>query len=631
LKTDVGVAQLAVGHPEEALSTLKTVGPTARTLFYLGMSYRALRDPQHAREAFSKALATGYDDPYLLYVLIEQDREAGEKQAGLADFRTFYEKYPNSPWIHILYGDAYTAHNDNTHAEAEYKQAAQLDATLPIVHYQLGFLAFARGDYAQAADNFRQEIAIDPTFANAYLYLGTALRRLGRDSDALPMLKEAVARNPNFPLAYRSLAVAQIDAGQLQEALDTLRAASRRFPQEPAFPAQMASLLKRMGRPQEAKREAEEAEALSKKNNPVHAGTPARDGARLLAGPASTTQQNGRRTAESGSLGPNDSAASSRTDGRPAASSGDSSTAAAKPDGEAHKLDPSLLPLYACVERSDAGCAKASLANISESVKASPDYLELEAKTFTLTRDKDAAFADIAKAVQLAPQDYRYRFAQGQIFQSFNQQAPAIQAFLQADQLRPHVSDTFYFVGMSFFFLEDYTRATKHFNEALKLDANNDRALFMRGVCKMVSLKLEEAEADYKAAVALKPQNPFYHLHYGMLLSRMGDHNAAIEQVKIAENLDSSYPLTHYNLGHLYKETGDYGQAKLELETAVKLRPSLSEAYYQLGTVYHHLGLEAKSQEAYQTFQKMSLDEKRKIADPMESDLLPAATATEER
>jgi len=63
----------------------------------------------------------------------------------------------------------------------------------------------------------------------------------------------------------------------------------------------------------------------------------------------------------------------------------------------------------------------------------------------------------------------------------------------------------------------------------------------------------------------------------------------------------------------------------------VKLRPSLSQAYYQLGTVYHHLGLEAKSQEAYQTFQKMSLDEKRKIADPMESDLLPAGGATEQR
>jgi tetratricopeptide (TPR) repeat protein len=631
LKTDLGVAQLAVGQPEEALSTLTTIAPSARTFFYLGMTYRALRDPQHAREAFSKALAAGYDDPYLLYVLIEQDREVGEKQAGLADFRTFYEKYPNSPWLHMLYGDAYSARNDNTQAEAEYKQAAQLDATLPIVHYQLGFLAFARGDYAQAADNFRQEIAIDPTFANAYLYLGTALRRLGRDDEALPMLQQAVARDPNFPLAYRSLAVAEIDAGQLQAALDTLRAASRRFPQEPAFPAQMASLLKRMGRPQEAKREADQAEALSKKNNPVHAGTPLEGEAKLLAEPAATTQQNGSRTAESGSVASNDSAASSPADANPPANSGGLSPITSEQDGQTHKLDPSLLPLYECVERSDAACAKASLANISESVKASPDYLELEAKTFTLTRDKDAAFAGIAKAVQLSPHEYRYRLAQGQIFQSFDEQAPAIQAFLQADQLQPHVSETFYFIGMSFFFLEDYPRAIKNFEEALKLDPKNDRALFMRGVSNMVSLKLQEAEADYKAAVALKPQNPFYHLHYGMLLSRMGDNNTAIAQAKIAENLDSSYPLTHYSLGHLYKETGDYTEARQELETAVKLRPSLSQAYYQLGTVYHHLGLEAKSQEAYQTFQKMSLDEKRKIADPMESDLLPAGGATEQR
>jgi len=233
--------------------------------------------------------------------------------------------------------------------------------------------------------------------------------------------------------------------------------------------------------------------------------------------------------------------------------------------------------------------------------------------------------------VQLAPHDYRYRLAQGQIFQSFDEQAPDIQAFLQADQLQPHKSETFYFIGMSFFFLEDYPRAIKHFDEALKLDSKNDRALFMRGVSKMVSLKLDGAEADYKAAVALNPSNPFYHLHYGMLLSRMGDNIGAIQQVKIAENLDSSYALTHYNLGHLYKETGDYRQARRELEEAVKLRPSLSQAYYQLGTVYHHLGMEAESQQAYQTFEKASLAEKRTIADPLESDLMPDKGATQPR
>jgi tetratricopeptide (TPR) repeat protein len=623
LKADLGIAQLAVGQPEEALSTLRTIAPSATRFFYLGMAYRALREPQSAREAFSKALAAGYDDPYLLYVLIEQDREAGDKRAGLDDFRAFYQKYPNSPWLHMLYGDAYSARNDDAHAEEEYRQAAQLDPRLPTVHYQLGFLAFARGDYSQAAGDLRQEIAIDPTFAKAYLYLGTALRRLGKDEEALPLLQQAVARDPNFPLAYRSLAVALIDAGRLQTALDTLLAASRRFPQEPAFPAQMASLLERMGRTNEAKRAADEAEALSGKNNPTHIGTPPDDEAELLAEPAGVTQE--RREADASAVAPKrDSAGSSAEDNGQAPIASDSSAAAPKAGRPSRDLDPVLLPLYECIERSDAACAKDRIAGIKENVKASPDYLELEAKTFTLTRDKDAAEADIAKAVQLAPHDYRYRLAQGQTFQSFNEQASAIQAFLEADQLQPHSSETFYFLGMSFFFLEDYPRAIKHFEEALRLDSSNDRAVFMLGIGKLVSLKLDEAKADLEAAVKLKPGNPFYHLHYGMLLSRMGDNNAALEEVKTAEKLDPSYALTHYNLGHLYKETGSYPEARQELETAVKLRPSLAEAYYQLGFVYHHLGLEAQSQAAYQTFQKTSLEEKRKIADPMESDLMPA-------
>lgn len=631
LEADVGVAQLAAGRPEEALSTLRTVAPSGRSFFYLGMTYRALRDPEHARAAFSNALEAGFDDPYLLYVLIEQDREAGEKQAGLDDFHTFYRKYPNSPWLHMLYGDAYSARHDNVEAEAEYKQAAQIEPHLPVVHYQLGFLAFARGDYSQAAGEFRQEITIDPTFAKAYLYLGTDLRRLGKNDEALPVLQQAVGRDPNFPLAYRSLAVSEIDAGKLPAALETLRAASRRFPQESAFPAQMSSLLKRLGRLQEAKDEAEKAQALSRTNNPVHAGV---NEAELLDEPAGAAQKDSSDRAAANSLPSGHgggSSAPSTVEGGTAATSGGSPPAASRQEVQSRKLDVSLLPLYECLERSDAACAKSKLNSIQGGVKASPDYLELEAKTFMLTQDRDAALADIARAVQLAPHEYRYLMTQGEIFQSFNDQPSAIRCFLQADRLLPHVSGTFYFLGMSFFFAEDYARAKKHFQEAWQLDPNNDRAAFMLGISNLIDFKLLDAKPYFEAALKLKPNNPFCHLHYGILLSRLGDNDGAIQQVRIAEKLDPSYALTHFNLGHLCKETGSYVEARQELETAVKLKPSLAAAYYQLGWVYHRLGMEAESRRAYQKFEEASLAEKRQVTNPMESDLVPANGTTEQR
>ena len=269
-----GISLLLLGQPDQALAILEKAPATAKNEFYLGMAHRALREHKQAQEALSKAFSLGFNDPYLLYVLIEQDHALGEKEAGLKDFRTLYERFPDSPWLHMLYGDAYMAKLDNANAESEYEQVVKLAANLPIVHYQLGYINFERAKYPAAEEDFRKEIVNNPTFALAYLYLGATLRRLGRNAEALPILQQAVVRDPNYVLAYNELATAQKEAGKIEDALRTLQEGERRFPEEAAFPAQLAGLLRRLGRPEQAKSEAEKAARLSSKNNPVHHGAP---------------------------------------------------------------------------------------------------------------------------------------------------------------------------------------------------------------------------------------------------------------------------------------------------------------------------------------------------------------------
>jgi tetratricopeptide (TPR) repeat protein len=267
-----GIALLLVGHPDEALAVLEKTPPTGKNEFYLGMAHRALRQHQEAQQALLKAFALGFNDPYVLYVLIEQDRALGEKEAGLRDYRTLYERFPDSPWLHMLYGEAYMSKNDNANAEIEYEQVVKLAPNPPIVHYQLGYIDFQRARYAAAEGHFRKEIAINPTFAVTYLYLGATLRRQARNAEALPFLEQAVKRDPNYILAYNELATAEGEAGQLEGALRTLQDGERRFPQEAAFPAQIAGILKRLGRTAEAKSESEKATRLSRTNNPVRHG-----------------------------------------------------------------------------------------------------------------------------------------------------------------------------------------------------------------------------------------------------------------------------------------------------------------------------------------------------------------------
>jgi len=267
-----GIALLLVGHPDQALADLKKAPPTGKNEFYLGMAHRALREHREAQQALLRAFTLGFNDPYVLYVLIEQDHALGEKEAGLSDFRTLYEHFPDSPWLHMLYGDAYMSKNDNSNAETEYEQVVKLAPNLPIVHYRLGYIDFEGARYAAAEGHFRKEIATNPTFAPAYLYLGTTLRRLARITEALPFLEQAVIRDPNYTLAYNELATAQLEASKPEDALRTLREGESRFPKEAGFPAQLAGLLRRLGRTAEAKSEGEKATRLSNTNNPIQHG-----------------------------------------------------------------------------------------------------------------------------------------------------------------------------------------------------------------------------------------------------------------------------------------------------------------------------------------------------------------------
>ena len=284
LRRDEAVGLLSSGHPQQALAILKALPKSGQDQFYLGMAYRALREPKAAQQASSEAFDSGYRDPYLLYVLMEQDHILRDKDAGLKHFQILSEQFPDSPWLHMVLGDAHMSRYEDSEAESEYQKVLQISPDLPVVHYQLGFIAFKRAEYSRAVDELRKEISLDPGYGDAYLYLGLSLRRLNRNIEALSVLKKAVALDPNSPLPYRALAAVQSSTNRAAAALKTLQTAQHRFPQEPAFPAQMAALLKQMGRAQPAEWETALAESLSREGNPI----------RELPGegPASSNQSN---------------------------------------------------------------------------------------------------------------------------------------------------------------------------------------------------------------------------------------------------------------------------------------------------------------------------------------------------
>jgi len=213
--------------------------------------------------------------------------------------------------------------------------------------------------------------------------------------------------------------------------------------------------------------------------------------------------------------------------------------------------------------------------------------------------------------------------AEGLQAQKAGKQLDAIRDFLNAQRLEPASPDPLYSLGMSFFLIgwyenetSYYDRAARHFDAALALDSQHDRAVFMLGMMEVVHFRLKQAEPYFLKAISLNPRNPYYHLHYGILLGRMNKPDDAIQQMLLAEKLGPTYPQSYLNLGQLYAQLGKYADARPHLERAVHLGPNLASGYYSLGGVYHHLGLTEEAKSAYETFQRLRAAQPQ--ADPVE-------------
>ena len=262
LRLSLAVALLSAGRARDVLEVLSNLPADAQSEFYLGMAHRQLGAHEAARRALLRAFALGYPDPYVLYVVIEQDLALGDKQGGLQHFQLFDQHFPNSPFLHLLLGDAHLSRNEDAAAEEEYRLALMENPSLPVVHSKLGFLAFTKADYPGAIELFKQEIALAPDFAEPYLYLGLCLRRLENNKEAIPAFERAIALQPKSLNAYRQLASALMQEDQTPHALEVLEAGAKLFPDDQSLQAQLARALTRLGRISDAQQASERAHQL---------------------------------------------------------------------------------------------------------------------------------------------------------------------------------------------------------------------------------------------------------------------------------------------------------------------------------------------------------------------------------
>lgn len=127
---------------------------------------------------------------------------------------------PENAGLRNFYGQLLFLTGDLEGAERELRKALVIDPNLTDAHNNLGAVYDRQGRKSEAETEFREVLAdrTYPTPEKAYLNLGILYDGQGRSQDAIAELRRAVEINPRFHQGHYELAGMLERSGKLQEA-----------------------------------------------------------------------------------------------------------------------------------------------------------------------------------------------------------------------------------------------------------------------------------------------------------------------------------------------------------------------------------------------------------------------------
>jgi Tfp pilus assembly protein PilF len=132
---------------------------------------------------------------------------------------------PNSPWVHLLKGQAYDGLAQFDKSIEEFKAALQQQPNDATVRCSLGFLYWKTRHLAEAEAELAKAVELDPSFREAKFYLADTYLIDQKPEQAIPLLKSIVAQDPHYVRARVDLGKAFSATGHYADAATQLEAA----------------------------------------------------------------------------------------------------------------------------------------------------------------------------------------------------------------------------------------------------------------------------------------------------------------------------------------------------------------------------------------------------------------------
>lgn len=184
----------------------------------------------------------------------------------------------------------------------------------------------------------------------------------------------------------------------------------------------------------------------------------------------------------------------------------------------------------------------------------------------------------------------------------------AVKEFRKAIDLDPGSAHAHDNLATVFAEKKRYREALSEYLAALQLDPDAPSAHYNLANF-LATHGLDMAVEEYRASLALDPEHPDTHLNLGLTLADQGKDDEAEQALRTAVELSPKDAYARHELAALLMDVGDHRAAITQLKEVVRLEPDGFESWLDLGICYAQKGFYAEAERAYTRARELRADD----------------------
>jgi cytochrome c-type biogenesis protein CcmH/NrfG len=161
------------------------------------------------------------DSAQMHQLLAHEETREGNTNGAIAQYRRAIAIDPNLPGVHFELAELLDSSQDTAikkEAEEEYRAATKANPQDEKAICRLGEIAMQQGDMKQANADFTKAVALRPADTDAKLWLAKTLIEMNEPDQALPLLEASVQLEPTDATAHYRLATLYKRMGHTEDA-----------------------------------------------------------------------------------------------------------------------------------------------------------------------------------------------------------------------------------------------------------------------------------------------------------------------------------------------------------------------------------------------------------------------------